>query len=219
MKQITLLISAAVIVGMTSCKNEANDQAKLTNDALVQYVDSVKKATPVYTDSVWNVIDMGYQERALKAEASLATMKEEDKAKVEETKAEYAALKATYEAEISKANEEKTSIQKQKLRNTLFGEGKIGSDMSFNFVTAQNAREIYHNFVEAVAANKEVYSREDWDEVKVLYEALDNRKNSIEKDLAGKDNLAIAQDKVRFAAINTVNRPFSKIEENSDAKQ
>lgn len=219
MKQITLLISAAAIVGMTSCKNEANDQAKLSNDALVQYVDSVKKATPVYTDSVWTVIDMGYQERALKAEASLATMKEEDKAKVEESKAEYAALKATYEAEIIKSNEEKTLMQKQKLRNTLFGEGKIGSDMSFNFVTAQNAREVYHNFVEAVAANKEVYSREDWDEVKVLYEALDNRKNSIEKDLAGKDNLAIAQDKVRFAAINTVNRPSTKIEENSDAKE
>lgn len=207
------------MVGMTSCKNEANEQAKMTNDELVEYVDSVNSATPVYTDSVWMVIDRGYQERAIKAEASLANLKEEDKAKTEETKTKYAELKATYEAEITKANEDKILIQKQKLKNTLFGEGKIGSDMSFAFVTAQNAREIYHNFVEAVAANKEVYSREDWDEVKVLYEALDNRKNAVEKELAGKDNLAIAQDKVRFAAINTVNRPSSKIEENSEAKQ
>ena len=219
MMKITLLISAAVMVGMTSCKNEANEQAKTTNEELVEYVDSVKNATPVYTDSVWMVIDKGYQERAIKAEASLANLKEEDKVKTEESKAKYAELKATYETEITKANEDKILVQKQKLRNTLFGEGKIGSDMSFNFVTAQNAREVYHNFVEAVAANKEVYSREDWDEVKVLYEALDNRKNAIEKNLAGKDNLAIAGDKVRFAAINSVNRPSSKIEENSEAKQ
>ena len=219
MRKITLLISAAVVIGMTSCKNEADEQAKLSNEELAEYVDSVKSATPIYTDSVWVEIDRGYKERALKAETSLANLKEEDKAKTEETKAAYAELKANYEAEIAKANENKVLMQKQKLRNNLFGEGKIGADMSFDFVTAQNAREVYHNFVEAVAANKDVYSREDWDEVKVLYEALDTRKNSIEKNLATKDNLAIAQDKVRFAAINTVNRPTSKIQENSEAKE
>lgn len=128
-------------------------------------------------------------------------------------------MKATYETEINKANEDKILVHKKKLRNTLFGEGKIGSDMSFDFVTAKNAREVYHNFVDAVSANKDVYSREDWDEVKVLYEALDTRKIAIEKDLAGKDNLAIAGDKIRFATMNTINRPSAKIEENSEAKQ
>lgn len=52
MRKSTLLISAAAMVGMISCKNEANEQAKLTNEKLVEYVDSVKNATPVYTDSV-----------------------------------------------------------------------------------------------------------------------------------------------------------------------
>ena len=46
---------------------------------------------------------MGYKERALKAEAALASLKEEDKAKAEESKAEYAEIKANYEAEIQKA--------------------------------------------------------------------------------------------------------------------
>jgi hypothetical protein len=39
------------------------------------------------------------------------------------------------------------------------------------------------------------YTREDWDEIKVLYEALDTRKNTVEKDLASSDNMKIAGKK------------------------
>jgi hypothetical protein len=218
MKKNMLIFSAALLVGFTSC-NKADEQAEMSANEFNQYVDSVNNVTPVYTDSNWAVIDSGYRERALKAEAALATLKEEDKKKAEESKAKYAALKANYDTEIQKAKDAKIASERQKLRNSLFGEGKIGSDMSFDFVTGKNAREIYHSFVDAVSANKDVYSREDWDEIKVLYEALDNRKNAIEKDLSAKDNMAIAKDKVRFAGINTANRSTSKVEENSTAKQ
>src|SRR6185436_17317270 len=81
---------------------------------------------------------------------------------------------------------------RQVLRNRLFGEGKIGSDMKFGFVTADNIHEVYKNFVNTVADHKNDYTREDWDEIKVLYEALDTRKNTVEKELPDGDNTKIA---------------------------
>lgn len=219
MKKVTLILSAAILVGFTSCNKATEDSAQLSVNEFNEYVDSVKNVTPVYTDSSWTAIDNGYQERALKAEAALASLEEKEKAKAEASKATYAEMKATYEAQIQAAKDQRVADQKQKLRNNLFGEGKIGSDMSFDFVTAENANEVYDNFVNAVSENKDNYSREDWDEIKVLYEALDTRKNAIEKDLKTNDNLAIAKNKVRFAAINTTNRSSSKVEENSEAKE
>jgi len=53
----------------------------------------------------------------------------------------------------------------------------------------------------------------------VLYEALDTRKNEVEKNLSTKDNLKIAKEKIRFASIESIERPLSKVSENSDAKQ
>ena len=105
------------------------------------------------------------------------------------------------------------------LRNRLFGEGKIGSDMKFGFVTADNILSVYKNFVNTVADNKNNYSREDWDEIKVLYEALDTRKNTVEKDLSGSDNLKIAGLKIRFATIKATHRGGTKGAENEAAKE
>jgi hypothetical protein len=104
------------------------------------------------------------------------------------------------------------------LRNRLFGEGVIGEDMSFNFMNASNAVATYENFERVVSENKDSYSREDWDEIKVLYEAMDTRKNEIEKDLTMKQNNQIAAAKIKFSTIKAINRPLSKMRENSDAK-
>jgi hypothetical protein len=91
--------------------------------------------------------------------------------------------------------------------------------MQFGYVTANNALSVYDNFVNTVAANKNKYTREDWDEIKVLYEALDTRKNEIEKDLDGKDNRKIAGLKIRFASIKALQRGGSKGTENRQAKE
>jgi hypothetical protein len=219
MNKLTLIFSAAMIVGSVSCKNAEEKKSTMSVAELNAYVDSVKNVTPVYTDSSWAAIDRGYQVRAIRAEAELVNLKEEEKVRAQESKEQYAALKMTYNTEIQNQKKSRVIEQKQKLRNNLFGEGKIGDDMSFDFVNAQNIRGVYEGFVNAVAENKEVYSREDWDEIKVLYEALDTRKNTVEKDLAGKDNLAIAKQKVRFSEMYTVRRPGSKLNENSEAKE
>ena len=226
MTKTKLLIAAAIVsVGFTACNNE-NKEAKQDAEMLNMYVDSVENATPVYTVANWTAINDGYQERALKAEKNLAALSEAEKAKADASKAKYEALKAKYELAI-KEQEMKAAMQpantapnfRKVLRDRLFGEGKIGDDMQFAFVTGANILGIYQNFVDVVADNKNTYSREDWDEINVLYEALDNRKNAVEKDLKTADNLKIAGLKIRFASIASTHRGGTKVKENAEAKQ
>lgn len=227
MTKLNLMISTAVVIaGFTACNNPEKETAKQDAAVLTQYVDSVEKVQPVYTVENWTTIDNGYQERALRAEKTLATLDAADKAKAEASKEKYAALKANYEAKLKEKEAEAqvttaaaTSDYRVVLRNRLFGEGKIGSDMKFGFVTAANIHDVYKNFVNAVEDNKNNYTREDWDEIKVLYEALDTRKNAVEKDLSTSDNLKIAALKVRFAAVKSTHRGGTKAGENQDAKK
>jgi hypothetical protein len=225
MTKTNLMVTALLVMtGFTACNNSGNETAKQDAAVLNMYVDSVENLPPVYTVENWTSIDNGYQERALKAEQTIASLEAEDKAKADASKARYAELKARYETKLKEKEADaklaaSTPDYRQVLRNRLFGEGKIGADMKFGFVTADNIHDVYKNFVNAVEDNKNAYSREDWDEIKVLYEALDTRKNAVEKDLATADNIKIARLKVRFAAVKATHRGGTKGAENEEAKQ
>ena len=227
MTKLNLMISTAVVIaGFTACNNPEKEAAKQDAAVLTQYVDSVEKVQPVYTVENWTTIDNGYQERALRAEKALETLDAADKAKADASKEKYATLKANYEAKLKEKEAEAqvttaaaTSDYRAVLRNRLFGEGKIGADMKFGFVTGANIHDVYKNFVNAVEDNKNNYTREDWDEIKVLYEALDTRKNAVEKDMTGSDNMKIAGLKIRFASIKATHRGGTKGEENAKAKE
>lgn len=224
MKNVQLILGAALLAaGFTACSN-SNDPAKADVVILNQYVDSVAKVEPVYTVENWMAIDNGYQSRALNAEKNMAALTDEEKATAEASKAKYADLKAKYEAKLKDAEAAAkkaaaTPDYRLMLRNKLFGEGVVGSDMKFGFVTAKNIKDVYEKFVGTVADNKNNYTREDWDEIKTLYEGLDNRKNEVEKDLAGKDNMRIAALKIKFATIKALKRTTEKIEENTKSKE
>lgn len=222
MKKIKLVMASVLVVtGFIACKNSptiAQQDAMNLN----RYVDSIESLTPVYTASYWSDLDNGYQLRVTKADNTMATLEASDKAKLDESKVQYAALKTTYEIKIKEA--ETTAVitapdYRQALRNNLFGEGIIGSDMSFGFATANNLLSIYRKFVNTVDENKNNYSREDWDEIKVLYEALDTRKNTVEKELPDGDNTKIAGLKIKFSAIKATHRGGTKGEENKAAKE
>jgi hypothetical protein len=222
MKKIKLVVTAGIVIsGFIACKNSptiAQQDATTVNN----YVDSVENLTPVYTAAYWSELDNGYQVRVTKADNTMITLEASDKAKLDESKVQYAALKTEYEMKIKEA--EASAIvtvpdYRQSLRTNLFGEGMIGSDMSFSFATANNLLSIYRKFVNTVAENKNNYSREDWDEIKVLYEALDTRKNTVEKELPDGDNTKIAGLKIKFSAIKATHRGGTKGEENKAAKE
>jgi len=221
MKNISILVSYALLISVLASCNNASQTAKKDVENLSQYVDSVNKVAPEYTASNWESIDAGYQSRLAEMQITEAELKEEDKAKAEETKSQYETLKVAYKEKIKDAEEKRSKANNYRyiLRNSLFEEGKVGDEIQFNFVNAKNIHSVYEIFVKTVDNKKDNYTREDWDEIKVLYEGLDTRKNEIEKDLASSDNMKIAKLKLKFATIRALNRGGAKVKENEEAKK
>ena len=217
MKKGTLLLGVALIaLGFTSCKDEKEWQGDKAVDSYAVYVDSIEKlAIDDKTD--WDQIDAGYQLRMNEAEASLANSKDSIKAQERMIMArdKYEALKSKVVVAAAPA-----PSSKQQLRNALFGEGKIGDDMNFSWVNAANIHDVYQSFIHTAENNKDSYTREDWDEIKLMYEALDSRKNTVEKEgLSKEDNRKIAGLKFKFAPMLKVNRMGEKTEEMKKAKE
>jgi hypothetical protein len=50
--------------------------------------------------------------------------------------------------------------------------------MNFDWVNATNILGVYDQFVNTVGTIKTII-REDWDEIKLMYETLDSRKNTV----------------------------------------
>jgi len=219
MKNIKILFGLALLaISFTSCKDEKQENAKKAIDSYVSYVDSVKNVKAEDLKATWKDVDAEYNRRAENAQLALADLKDNtaETEKINESKVKYEEFKN----EMTIVFAPPAPSPKQQLRNALFGEGKIGDDMSFSWVNAQNIHSVYQQFVHTVEDNKDSYSREDWDEIKLLYEALDSRKNTVEKEgLSSEDNRKIAGLKVKFAPMYTVNRMGAKSDENAAAKQ
>ena len=227
MKSRNLLLGAAVIaLGFTSCKDEKATEAEKKVDTYVVYVDSIGNVAEADAKTNWEAIDASYQMRINDAEAALENLKDREKAqeRIDASKAKYAALRAKMQADME-VREEVSSTpatvnSKQQLRNALFGQGKIGDDMNFSWVNKDNIHSVYQQFIHTAEDNKDSYTREDWDEIKLMYEALDSRKNTVEKEgLSSEDNRKIAGLKFKFAPMLKVNRMGAKSEEMKDAKQ
>jgi hypothetical protein len=213
---------ALIALGFTSCKNEKDTEAKKTVETYVVYVDSLGNVSEADAKTNWQTIDAAYQLRISQAEAALANMEDSaaEQERINASKAKYEALKAKIEAQNEVQSEAQVPSSKQQLRNALFGEGKVGNDMNFDWVNAANIHSVYQLFVHTAEDNKDSYSREDWDEIKLMYEALDSRKNTVEKEgLSKEDNRKIAGLKFKFAPMMKVNRIGAKSEEMKEAKK
>jgi len=224
MKKINLLLGAAVVaVSFTSCKSEAEKNAEVTFDRYEKYVDSVNNIAVADAQANWESIDATYNEQTSNAEAALVDAGDKTNAenRVEKAKAKYAELKAKMEAEAAQAAAASVPAdRKQVLRDAYFGAGKIGEDMSFAWVNKDNILKVYNDFYNEFEKNKDTYSREDFDEIKAMYEALDAHKNTVEKQgLSSKDNGKIAELKFKFAPKFKWERMGAKAEENADAKE
>ncbi len=223
MKNTKLVLGLAVMtIGFASCKDEKTEQAEKKIDSYVMYVDSLGNVAEADAEGNWKAIESSYDMRIVEAEAAIADIKDNtaEQARIDASKAKYEALKIKMEAKKMAAEAAAEPSSKQKIRNALFGAGKIGDDMNFSWVNAANIHNVYQQFVHTVENNKDKYSREDWDEVKAMYEALDSRKNKVEKEgLSAEDNRKISGLKIKFAPMYTLNRMGAKTEEMNEAKQ
>lgn len=226
MKKINLLLGAAVVaVSFTSCKSEAEKNAEVTFDRYEKYVDSVNNIAVADAQANWESIDATYNEQTSNAEAALVDAGDKANAenRVEKAKAKYAELKAKMEAEAAKATEtaaNNPANRKQALSSAYFKAGNIGENMDFSWVNKDNILTVYNDFYNEFEKNKDTYSREDFDYIKAMYEALDAHKNKVEKEgLSSRDNGKIAELKFKFAPKFKWERMGAKAEENADAKE
>ncbi len=216
MKKRNLFLGVALVaLGFTSCTDKKATQAEESVAAYTNYVDSVGNIPADEARANWQAIDDSYQLKINNAEVALENLKDKEaaQAKIDASKAKYETLEAEMKAAANMNS-------KQVLRNALFGEGQIGDDMNFSWVNKDNILAVYDHFVTVADANKDAYSREDWDEVKVLYEGLDSRKNTVEKEgLSSSDNGKIASLKIKFGPMLKFNRIGAKSDEMQEAKK
>lgn len=217
-----------ILLGMVSCVNKEKELADKRINELESYVDSLKAVSAEERQANWEQIAADYEAKNASANEALLGLEESDKASSQEkvfaSNAKYDEIKVTV---ITKNETEPTTndttvktSSSQLLRDRLFGAGKIGSDMSFNWVNKDNILSVYDNFFQSYKQNKDDFTREDYDEIKLMFEALDARKNTVEKEgLSGEDNRKIASIKFKFSPMFKTNRIGAKSQENSEAKE
>lgn len=206
------LIALAVIV--TSCKDEKQELANQKVEDFKKYVDSINDVATEKTSENWEIIQAKYDKT--KTEAQEAIDQLENKMDMDSIM-----LKTNnkYEEYKAKVILEKDAIVRNNFRNSFFTT-KVNDDMKFEWVNKDNIADVYSNFVNTAEKNKDSYSRENWDEIKLLYEALDTRKNTVEKEgLSSRDNIKIAGLKIKFATMYRINRASAKSNENIEAKE
>ena len=210
-----LLITFLSGIALLSCKNENQTNAEKAVADYENYVDSINNIAIVDIESKWDYIENDYQLRKLATENELVAIenREDLQEKVALSNEKYELYRTNYLENLEKN-------KKAQFRVTLFGNDNIGDDISFTWVNKDNILNVFDKFTSTVTANKDTYSREDWDEIKMLYEALGTRKNTVEKEgLSSSDNMKIASIKVKFAPMLAINRAGEKSKENAEAKE
>ncbi|WP_310556288.1 hypothetical protein [Flavobacterium sp.] len=219
-----------ILIGMGSCKNKERELADQRISELETYVDSLKTVSAEERQANWDRIAEDFEIKKTNANDALAGLDEDVKpasqAKIDASNAKYDEYKVIV---LAKPVAETTSYDvvkpvkaspSQLLRDRLFGAGKIGNDMSFAWVNKDNILSVYDNFYQSYKDNKANFTREDYDETKLMYEALDSRKNTVEKEgLTSEDNGKIASIKLKLAPMFKVNRIGAKSRENQEAKE
>jgi len=216
--KLTLVIVAIGAI-FTSCKDDQKGIAQKQVDIYSTYVDSVSNVAAKDIAMNWEAVENDFQKNKTQADNAIMTVKEnaEMQTSIDASTDKYEAFKTEVKAEIA---EKEAVNSKLMMQQSLLGKGFNGSDMKFTWINKDNILSVYQNFVDTVQNNKDSYSREDWDEIKLLYEAIDTRKNTVENEgLTSADNNKIAGLKLKFAPMYTLNRMGAKSDENAEAKQ
>lgn len=217
---------SAILIGSFSCKNNKNEVAETRIAALESYVDSLKTVSSAEVESNWEQITADYNSKTNDANVALSAADEATKAasqgRVDASIAKYDEFKVNYQNKAIATDPviQTTNNPSQSLRDRLFGAGKIGNNMNFAWVNKDNILDVYDKFFESYKENRSDFSREDYDEIKLMFEALDNRKNTVEKEgLSSSDNMKIASIKVKFNPMFQLNRVGAKARETAEAKE
>lgn len=223
MKNLKLIIGPfLVIFTIMACRNTENEQRYESVDAYESYVDSISNVGMQDVSDRWDEIENTVRQRRNEAESQLRSIEDQNELKNRYEQKIYSTTER-YDDFRRNVLEERERTQAtnatQNLRNSLFKNANVGDNRNFDWVNKDNILATYDHFVTTVTNNKDNYTRAEWDEIKMLYEALDTRKNTVENEgLSAEDNRKIAALKVKFSPMYHVNRLDAKTEENKESK-
>ena len=215
MKKIQIIITSGILFfAITSCKDIEKEQVSSSVDNYETYVDSITSLSYEEAQPNWDDIESTVEIRKREAENQIQRVekKSDYQNQINLTSEKFVEYRETFLT--TKQEKDLTSDPSQALRNSLFKNQVIGSDLNFNSINKDNILNVYDYFVTTVINNRDSYSTEQWKEIKSLYEALDERKNVVEKEgLSNDDNLKIAALKLKFAPLYKIENLESKIED------
>jgi len=218
----TIIVLVMMTATLMSCRDAEKQQRDEYVDAYTEYVDSISNVSMDDPNLQWNEIDNTVREKRSEAENQLYAINEDDnereryERRIQDASEKYDEFKRN----LDEKHNEEAAQSKQALNDALFVSQNVGPDMNFDWVNKDNILDTYEHFVTTVDNNKDVYTREQWDQIKMLYEALDSRKNTVENEgLTTEDNNKIAALKLKFAPMYKMKRAGAKAEENKESKE
>lgn len=202
----------AIVLSIAACnQQQEKNKAKVAIEELQHHIDSLE-ARIVEVDGKgwardnWKELEAEYNELKAKVNKELADTQSEDVVILEK------------KWEVISKDIQSYSPYSAVVVNVYSALGTSPEEFSMNFVTKENMLSKYKAFVETVKANKEVYSSKDWAHLDVLWEALNERKNELEP-LDTKVNLKIAELKLEYGAMKTLEKTEAKVEEKAEQLQ
>lgn len=208
-----------ILLAIVSCTSKQEKKVQQLTDNYIRFVDSVAAIPADEAATKWNEIEKVYDKKVnqLNREVDKLDNKSAIDKKINEADARYENFKIIIIEKKVVLDAQNEDLKEKKV---LFGADYVSDNFKFEWVNKDNILAVYDHFVTTVSTYKDAYSREDWDEIKMLYEALDTRKNTIEKEgLTSSDNRKIAMLKIKFAPMFTFNRMGAKSDENATAKK
>lgn len=205
MKQKAIILALLCITGtliFSSCEKKKSR----SYDDYASYVNSRIDSADRYYDREWNELESEYDMKKSAVERDMKDMDEKSKAEYNRLEERWNNFKTSYSERRGKLSTLRTAIV------------PAGVQADFSNVSGSQLYGVYKHFVDYVDAHKESFDREQWDEVKLIWERLDAHKNTVEKDLPKGDNGKIAKEKLRYNGIRLFERGSAKAKENEEAK-
>lgn len=208
---LTMTICAIGSLSMISCEDPNESRAENEFNEYRDYVEAESGAFDNSDDwewdeydNNWREYDSAYQEHATGVEENLEYLSEENKAEYDRMQGEYENRRSMYE---QRSAEEDNNIDENSISGRMYVAVDIvdpnPDNVEFSKVTAENLRETYKNFVDYIESNKGEMTDEDWENAEIIWEALNLRKNEVEKDIPTEDNVAIGTLKVEYGALKS----------------
>ncbi len=207
-KQALGVLTAIAVIAFSSVS--CGDNGRKNDDDVESFkvfVTDLKAKSEEEVKENWEVIEKEYNEKVTAIDQKTEELEDEIKKEYEQLKKDYEELKTKYSTQMK---EEDYDGNLQKLYEALLtNEG----DMDLSGVTASNIAAVYSSFVVIVDAQMDEYTREDWDEIEILWEALNKRKDEMEDKLSNEQKMKISEDKVKYATLNALYKLPGKSEE------